>query len=1118
MSLRRAFAPVCLFTLLAGSLLWKPTTVHASPTSYTLDDDGSGLVEEIVSNDPAFASLNPSTIDATDFTIHDCTGGPQSSYSVLSANYVGSTLTLELHEATEPDTGVTCTVDYSGLEDTLGAPVAGSFTAVDGAQPVMLTAKYLDQNHDGVVDELEIMTSEPIDAGSSSCSNGDWTTDTGDFGTFQVACGLLTGTDDTFDLPVSVGGEVRTSSHVMNPSIKFNGGSDVVDLAGNALISSNTVTISDDAPPLVVSTTPSSGSTNASLNTSVVIQFSEPMDQPTTVSGTSLTAVPGGPVTFGSSWNTAGDQLTLTPTAPLGHNTAYDLAFSSAVASVTRSKESFTQGVALDGVPGTYIDVPYGFDPSTNNWTFMGISRAVRLIKKIDDAYNDTVFLSQQNGTGTGRSISDVEIEFGNVLLGTTKYGSFLSGNQTDSTYDVRTDDWLYWAETYNATTHVLNFYAQGQPAGTFTCDVGTCLPEAANGNFRLGSQKGGMVNNLAGNYVQFVAYKSIISPSDIANWYTNGAIPSAAKEVEYLFADGSGTTVSDSSGNGRNGSFVGGVSWTGPIIDGHEDEAITPSTISFRTTAAGSATVNQTTPAEPIAGQPLARSADTIRWYFTDQATNETGFRIVTKDASGKEQAVADSGPNVATNLSYLDETGLTASTEYCGRFVEAYNGVGTSDPVALPCVQTLAVGETPVGDQPRLEMTQTVTRLATAGPISVQIFSLAVPIGAFWGVAGLGELRLVRKTRRQKGKKKPLKSRHAHRLSHLLVGSLFGLTALALLSSVGVRSVLSANDSTAGLDGVIHLHPHDRLRFTFNVFNGGTGTASAVQFADGLPFALTPDLNTLTATVDGKDVPVNGDRSNLQATLGDLAPSATAVVSYEASVGPIGSFDHAATLTDASGTTTASNPVSFSVSLLASQTPRFQPLTLLRTSSSTTVYLIDENGQRRPFLRGATYFTWFSSFRPVRLIPDDQMQQIVLGPPIGVRPGTALVKMPTSPVVYAVEPGNILQPIASEAQAKQLYGPSWAKQILDIDLNDFDRYRVRTVLQDGQHPDGELVTDGSTLCYVKWNACRPVTANGFTANKLLPTFIRSISSEALEKLPVAAPLTEAEVNVELD
>ncbi len=89
-------------------------------------------------------------------------------------------------------------------------------------------------------------------------------------------------------------------------------------------------------------------------------------------------------------------------------------------------------------------------------------------------------------------------------------------------------------------------------------------------------------------------------------------------------------------------------------------------------------------TPAMPTIGDPEALSTSSIKWNFTDNASNETGFKLF--DASN---ALVLTSAN--QNLSYINETNLSANTQYT-RKVAAYNALGNSDLTTSKSIYTLA------------------------------------------------------------------------------------------------------------------------------------------------------------------------------------------------------------------------------------------------------------------------------------------------------------------------------------------------------------------------------------------------------------------------------------------
>jgi len=89
-------------------------------------------------------------------------------------------------------------------------------------------------------------------------------------------------------------------------------------------------------------------------------------------------------------------------------------------------------------------------------------------------------------------------------------------------------------------------------------------------------------------------------------------------------------------------------------------------------------------TPPAPTIGDPTTLSTTSIRWNFTDNASNETGFKLF----DGSDVLVSTVEQE---NLSYIDETDLSVNTQYT-RKVAAYNALGNSDLTISKSIYTLA------------------------------------------------------------------------------------------------------------------------------------------------------------------------------------------------------------------------------------------------------------------------------------------------------------------------------------------------------------------------------------------------------------------------------------------
>ena len=93
------------------------------------------------------------------------------------------------------------------------------------------------------------------------------------------------------------------------------------------------------------------------------------------------------------------------------------------------------------------------------------------------------------------------------------------------------------------------------------------------------------------------------------------------------------------------------------------------------------------TYPAPPYNLVCQALSNNKIRWFFEDQAYNETGFRLY-----GPEGLLVDSGENIVTDLSYLDESDLEVNSLYADRTVRTFASSGESDDSNMESCFTLA------------------------------------------------------------------------------------------------------------------------------------------------------------------------------------------------------------------------------------------------------------------------------------------------------------------------------------------------------------------------------------------------------------------------------------------
>lgn len=128
-----------------------------------------------------------------------------------------------------------------------------------------------------------------------------------------------------------------------------------------------------------------------------------------------------------------------------------------------------------------------------------------------------------------------------------------------------------------------------------------------------------------------------------------------------------------------------------------------------------------------------------------------------------------------------------------------------------------------------------------------------------------------------------------------------------------------------------------------------------------------------------------------------------------------------------------------------------------LIKCPDFTAVYLLEDDGRRWVFPNEKTYFTWYSDFDDVVDVTCDELSDYQIGGLVTYKPGIRLLKLQSAPTVYAVADGGVLQAIASEDQARSLYGDDWASEIDDLPDGFWSAYSVGEPLED----DATLETD---------------------------------------------------------
>ena len=131
--------------------------------------------------------------------------------------------------------------------------------------------------------------------------------------------------------------------------------------------------------------------------------------------------------------------------------------------------------------------------------------------------------------------------------------------------------------------------------------------------------------------------------------------------------------------------------------------------------------------------------------------------------------------------------------------------------------------------------------------------------------------------------------------------------------------------------------------------------------------------------------------------------------------------------------------------------------------THEDEAVYYFDTDWKRHPFPNTNVYYIWYKDFSGIKELTAAQMAEIRLAGPVSYRPGTRLIKIPSVPKVYALEPGGLLRWLETETVAKTLYGNDWAKRVDDVSETLFTSYREGAPLTAPIWPSGTIVRRAS-------------------------------------------------------
>lgn len=115
-----------------------------------------------------------------------------------------------------------------------------------------------------------------------------------------------------------------------------------------------------------------------------------------------------------------------------------------------------------------------------------------------------------------------------------------------------------------------------------------------------------------------------------------------------------------------------------------------------------------------------------------------------------------------------------------------------------------------------------------------------------------------------------------------------------------------------------------------------------------------------------------------------------------------------------------------------------------LAKTTLSSTVSCLRNDGTRSVFPDAQTFLSWFADFSAVATLPLEEFSEYRPSALVTMKSGS-LIKIESDPRVYLVSDSNgTLRLIPNEATAKKLFGAGWAGFVYDVPVSSFVGYRV--------------------------------------------------------------------------
>jgi hypothetical protein len=290
-----------------------------------------------------------------------------------------------------------------------------------------------------------------------------------------------------------------------------------------------------------------------------------------------------------------------------------------------------------------------------------------------------------------------------------------------------------------------------------------------------------------------------------------------------------------------------------------------------------------------------------------------------------------------------------------------------------------------------------------------------------------------------------------------HSQNGESVNYNELAFTTIPGIPSIIAST-----LSGNVS---EDGSTATFSIYLGSRPTSDVTIYVDSTdltegtvssePIYFTPEAwdasaaQTITVTgIDDSERDGNVEffiemsTYSSDSRYSDLAPTRVSVVNTDNDVRHGGGGGGGGSRPTSGGSTSTSSTPSGSV--LGTTDVSFEPGDFIRSASFSTVYYVDADGMRHPFIDKQTYFTYSNTWSDVVWVTDAELSSHPLGAPMLPHAGVVLVKIMSANGVYAVDSTGALRMIPSESMAAKLFGAKWADYVIDVEPTHFKRFSM--------------------------------------------------------------------------